>query len=200
MKTVKTSFFKFAMAAAIAGAIGFTIGSVGTCQLFHVGCPVPVPIDSQNFVPLDTAKKWVRNYDTIWKLVMDKFGHPKDSIPPLHYFTIRSQDVLCAMGIDTSWKSETKHRYIRISLGYSTALNQLKAFVQPVQDVDLTRPNPFAGKQLFFNKKGEVIDTAGNPVGKEHAIANRKTKHGDTDTLTLFVGDLNTPCPATCGN
>ncbi len=196
MKKITTTFFKIALTAGIAAAIGFTIGSIGFCRLLNAGCPAPfVSIDTistQDFVSKARANRWSHNYDTLWKSI----GH--GTPVPLHYFTIRTQDLLCAMGIDTAWQYKTAHRYIRLTIGYSDSLKQLKAYIQPVINADLrSKGNPFpAGTALFFNKKGQIVDSVGNWIDKNGHIIKR---NGD-DPIDLFVGDLNTPCPATCGN
>jgi len=197
MKTITTTFFKIVLTAAIAAVIGFTIGSVGTCRIFNIGCPAPSgPVDTistKDFVSKTTAHKWRKAYDSLWRSMGN--GLPV----PLSYFTIRSQDLLCAMGMDTAWQYKTAHKYIRLTIGYSDSLKQLKAYIQPVVDADIiNKNNPFpAGKALFFNKKGQIVDSLGNYIDKDGHI---KIKRNDTDPIDLFVGDLNTPCPSTCGN
>lgn len=202
MKKITTTFFKIALTAGIAAAIGFTIGSIGFCRLLNAGCPAPsVRIDTINtkdFASQTTAHQWSRSYDSLWR-------HIGRGPVPLHYFTIRSQDLLCAMGIDTAWQYKTRHMYIRLTIGYSDSLSQLKAYIQPVIDVDLgNKNNPFpAGKALFFNKKGQIVDSLGQVIDKDgHIVSNYKVKGKNVsdDPIDLFVGDLNTPCPSTCGN
>lgn len=202
MKKITMNLFKFVLAIIIALAIGFTVGSAGLCRLFKAGCPTPfVPTDTistQDFVPQAKADRWSHNYDSLWRSMGT--GHPV----PLHYFTIRTQDLLCAMGIDTAWQYQTTQRYIRLTIGYSDSLQQLKAYIQPVINVDLqSKSNPFpAGKALFFNKEGKIVDSLGNLVDKYGHIVIKSNVGGNNlkDTMTVFVGDLNTPCPSTCGN
>ncbi|OCX52145.1 hypothetical protein BEL04_11675 [Mucilaginibacter sp. PPCGB 2223] len=197
MKKITISLFKFVSVIIIACVFGFIIGSIGLCRLFHTGCPAPVnPVDSVNmhdFVPRSTAHKWTKSYDSLWTIMGN--GVPV----PLKYFTVRSQDLLCAMGIDTAWQYQTAHRYIRLTIGYSDSLKQLKAYIQPVVDADITsKSSPFpAGRALFFNKKGQIVDSLGNRIDKNGHIIQSNSM---PDSLALFVGDLNTPCPATCGN
>lgn len=197
MKTIKITLLKLLLALIVACAIGFTVGSVGLCRLFNVGCPVPYAMSNQSFVRRDTAHMWAMNFKHTWDTLMKA---PKDKAP-IKYFTIRSQDVLCAMGIDTAWQNETIYRYVRVNIGYDTTNRELKAYIQPVKDVDLSNPtNPFAGTGLFFNKKGQIVDSLGNILdknGRPHKIKMVGKTASDTE---VYVADLNTPCPSTCGN
>jgi ABC-type oligopeptide transport system substrate-binding subunit len=64
----------------------------------------------------------------------------------------------------------------------------MKCFIQPVENVDLA--NNYAGDGMFFNKNGQII----SGKGKKNTLGAKAT---DDD---IFVADLNTPCPNTCGN
>jgi len=197
MKKITISVVKWILVIIIAFTIGFTAGSIGLCRLTKIGCPVPSSpadtINTHDFVSKVKAHKWTHAYDSLWTRIGN--GLPI----PLHYFTIRSQDLLCAMGIDTAWQYQTGHMYIRLTIGYSDSLKQLKAYIQPVVDVNLSnKNNPFpAGKALFFNKKGQIVDSLGNLIDKNGHIIGKSLRNVKD---SLFVGDLNTPCPATCGN
>jgi hypothetical protein len=154
-------------------------------------------MSTTSFVTKDTSIKWVNNYQQIWNNIQDSIHQgPKHKYGlPLQFFTVRSQDLLWAMGIDTAWQYKTKYRYVRVSIGYSGLLKELKAFVQPVDSVNLAIG--YAGRALFFNSKGQIIDKNGNIIGKDGRVIGKQAFNpGDS----LFVADLNTPCPATCGN
>jgi hypothetical protein len=197
MKTIKLTLLKLLLTIVVACAIGFTVGSVGLCRLLNVGCPVPYAMSTQNFVRRDTAHMWAMNFKHKWDTLTNK---PKGNVP-IKYFTIRSQDVLCAMGIDTAWQYETAYRYVRINVGYNMATQELKAYIQPVKDVDLSNPtNPFAGTGLFFNKKGQIVDSLGNLLDKNGRPHKIKMVGKTVPDTAVYVADLNTPCPSTCGN
>lgn len=199
MNAATKKLFKWVLAIIIAFTIGFTVGSVGLCRFLNIGCPAPYAINHQNFVRRDTAHAWAMNFKYVWDTL---FNDPKGHVP-IKYFTIKSQDVLCALGIDTAWQYETAYHYIRVNIGYDTASHQLKAYIQPVINVDLNNAtNPFAGTGLFFNKKGQIVDSLGNLLDKNGRIVHGSKLSGKNtpDSIAVFVGDLNTPCPSTCGN
>ncbi|MFW2477341.1 MAG: hypothetical protein ACN4EP_10510 [Sediminibacterium sp.] len=142
----------------------------------------PDSIDRISFVTVAMADKWKEDYHQAWKKIL-----PKDSLP-IRFFTVKTQDVLLAMGINKPWQSVTSQQYIRVNLGYDATSNQMKCFIQPVENVDLA--NNYAGDGMFFNKNGQII----SGKGKKNTLGAKAT---DDD---IFVADLNTPCPNTCGN
>ena len=151
-----------------------------------------------NFVSTQESGEWVKHYSQLWNRIMDSLctDSPKHKYGlPIQYFTVKSQDLLCAMGIDTAWQYKTAYPYVRINFGFSDSLKQLKAFVQPVYGVDLLKGN--AGHALFFTKKGQIVNSHGYLVNRDGEVIG---KGPENPRDSLFVGDLNTPCPATCGD
>jgi len=144
---------------------------------------MPDSIDRISFVTAEVADQWVENYHAAWKKIV-----PQDSLP-VKYFTVKTQDVLLAMGINKPWKEVTTQEYIRVNIGYDITSNQMKCFIQPVENVDLSKN--YAGEGMYFNKNGQIVSKKPKSAG-----LNAKSK----DAEPFFVADLNTPCPNTCGN
>src|SRR5471030_696233 len=128
MKTIKTL--------AIPLIVGIIIGFIANrYNPFKPGPVTPVVsknvIDTSILVPTDKAARWVARYDTIWSQILDTL-YKTPGIKyhaPVKYFTIRSQDLLYAMGFDSTWSSMTKYKCIRVNLGYSDGLQAMKAFI-----------------------------------------------------------------------
>ena len=137
--------------------------------------------DSSIFRPWSLAKQDILNYDK----VCDTLFHGDT---PIHYYTVRVQDLLAAMGADSSLLTSPgafKYHYVRVTIALEKDINQFKLYVQPVKggDLDLAGPGKKAGTALFFRRNGS-IDSIPNPGL-------------DAD---IYVADLNAPCPNTCGN
>jgi hypothetical protein len=197
----------------VAVAAGFVIGhytfngqgSKNTC------CAVTADqadtVNTLNFEHRDSSRVWVKNYKKMWDAIADKDAALKDN--RLKSFTIKSQDVLNAMGIDSSWKYITKLRYLRLTLGYDGLNKTMKAFIQPVVNVNLKGRGPFpAGTALFFNIKGQIVDSTGrrvDTISMTHSFTRMKAGKANIQAKTstggdVYVADLSTPCPNTCGN
>lgn len=147
----------------------------------QVSSSLPDSIDRISFVSSAVAEKWASDYHEAWRKIL-----PGDSIP-IRFFTIKTQDVLLAMGINKPWNAMTNYEYIRVNLGYDVETNRMKCFIQPVDSVNLA--GHFAGNGLFFSKNGQIS-------GKKRPAQFGAATGGDS----LYVADLNTPCPNTCGN
>jgi hypothetical protein len=122
------------------------------------------PICGSVKTPVDTAAKWVQNYDLVWTKL---FG--TDS-PPIKAYTIRSQDLLEAMGMPAATPCSFDH--VRAYIGLD-AENKFRLFFTPVVGADLCNGN--GGRDTL------LIDPAGNSQGQ-------------------YVLDLNTPCPNVCAS
>jgi len=195
----------------VALAAGFVIGHytlTGANRQTAYSTVVPRPADTintLNFEQRDSSRMWVANYKKLWEKIAGTDAALKDDRPKS--FTIKSQDVLNAMGIDSSWKTVTKLRYLRLTLGFDATNKTMKAFIQPVVNVDLKGKGPFpAGRALFFNIKGQIVDSAGKRIDSlsmGHSFAGMmagKTRIRVSSDSGLYVADLSTPCPNTCGN
>jgi hypothetical protein len=209
--SIKMKTFLISLAILTAGAIGFVIGHFAfngsNPAAGYIAAPGPADkINTLNFAPRDSSRAWVKNYKTIWQTIVPEDLKLADSLP--QSFTIKSQDVLNAMGIDTSWKYVTKLRYIRLTLGYDAVNKSMKAFIQPVVNVNL-KEKPFtAGTALFFDIGGKIVDSAGHRIDSLDTpyfapgmkAGKIRRKPGTRDGGGVYVGDLSTPCPNTCGN
>ncbi|MDP9048052.1 MAG: hypothetical protein M3N14_07935 [Bacteroidota bacterium] len=196
----------------VAVAAGFVIGHFtfngkdAKSQFRSTASDPADTVNTLNFENRDSSQVWVKNYKKIWNAIVDKDAKLKDDRPKS--FTIKSQDVLNAMGIDSSWKYITKLRYLRLTLGYDGVNKTMKAFIQPVVNVNLKGKGPFpAGTALFFNIRGQIVDSTGKKIdtlsmssafaGMKAGKSKIKTRASDTG---VYVADLSTPCPNTCGN
>src|SRR6185437_10946318 len=108
---------------------------------------------------------------------------------PIQGYTIRSLDLLMAMGIaDTALDSnEVLHKFVRVYLGYDTS-NKVhagfKLYILPVDSAYLGGDDSskwIAGYDL-------LLDSLGKAIHWGHT----------TTTTTPYVLDLNAPCPNTC--
>jgi len=195
MKTIKKNVIPLVLGIVIGLAVSYFFLNKGDDGTNYIN--TKYAIHTTNFVSTRESAVWVDHYRHMWDKMMDSLHvTPRHKYGlPLQFFTVRSQDLLCAMGIDTAWQYKTAYPYVRISIGFSDSLKQLKAFVQPVDSVDLLKGN--AGHALFFNKKGAIVDSHGNLIGRDGHIISKKPENNQD---SLFVADLNTPCPSTCGN
>lgn len=121
---------------------------------------------------LDTAIRDVKTFDMLSREKLH------DTIP-IKAFSIRSEDLLIAMGMkkrkDGSYTA-CEFRDIRVYLGYDTSF---KLFIVPVKDADLDKG--IAGTDVFLDKHCKPIPP-----------------HKDGAATTAYVLDLNAPCPNTC--
>ena len=204
---MKTSYIVLVII--VAAAAGFGLGRYtfnGQTAKNGYSSVVDKPADTINtfdFEHRDSAVKWVDNLKEKWAQITGKDAALSKSMP--EYFTIKSQDVLSAMGVDTAWKYVTKLRYMRVTLGFDKRNNTVKAFIQPVVNVDFKKTDNPAGTALFFNKHGQIVNAKGEIIDSLKApwsaspmkIAKQRIK-GSEDSV--YVADLSTPCPNTCGN
>lgn len=150
---------------------------------------IPIRIgmwDSTVLKPYDTAKRDIAYYDTICRRILNR------AEPPIEYFTVRATDLLAAMGIDTLYArnaAEYNHRYVRVTIGFSQADTAFKLYIQPVLHANLGPSGAIsAGIPLYFRHNG-VIDST-----------ERDLIVSTNPTDSLYVADLNAPCPRTCGS
>lgn len=135
--------------------------------------------DSSVFRPWALAKEDIVYYDKL----CNKLFHGDT---PIHYYTVRVQDLLAAMGADSSLLRSPgafRYPYVRVTLAFQQDVNQFKLYIQPVAGANLDSPEKKAGRALFFRRNG-AIDSTLDP---------RSSDSG-------YVADLNAPCPNTCSN
>ncbi|BAV05630.1 hypothetical protein SAMN05421788_108225 [Filimonas lacunae] len=180
---MKSNFFVLGFAICVLAACNNSNGSGGNGAISTGGDSVPGI--SNVLMTWDDARTDINRYDSICRYYF------KDSIP-IRYFTIRSQDLLASMGMDVTIIDSLvlrMHPFVRLNIGMDTLPGNkftFKAFLQPVDSVCAQYP---AGIGRFFNKEGFIVNRhggrAGVPVSQDGSI-------------TLYVADLNTPCPNTC--
>ncbi|SFW66747.1 hypothetical protein [Chitinophaga sancti] len=157
-----------------------------------------------DLVHSDTAAMWHENLDSIWEKAL-----PQDTTDKVQYFTVRSQDLLWGMGLDTSNKgldsmlkkysiaigNDSVRRFVRITLGYDNIQKRLKAFIQPVYDVQMVGDSiANAGTACYFDSNGKIIC---NGLGLPGSHLKSEKLAGSNNS---YVGDLNSPCPPICGS
>jgi hypothetical protein len=143
------------------------------------------PTDTSIFERYDHAQQNIKCFDSLSRTILGD--------TPIQYYTVRARDIFAAIGMDSSilkMPNIYKYRYFRVTLAFKRDSNQFKLYIQPVSDSYLNAGDPGhwkAGKALFFKKDG-TIDSTSTP-DTNPSIAG-----------SLYVADLNAPCPNTCGN
>ncbi len=148
-------------------------------EALNEGRPAPVPLDSL-LVPKGQAMVNIAYFDSL--------SSKKLSDIPIKAYTIRSQELLVAMGLDSSLISKVIYNNIRVYLAYQpTGEKQgtpgYKLYIVPVIGANLDAYPPIGGKDVMLDKNGKGI--------KPELLGN----YADGDQYVL---DLNTPCPNTC--
>lgn len=144
---------------------------------------------THDLVDKTTASRWIKAYDSVWNTISP------DTTYRTNFFTVRTQDVVWSMGVDTSWRhvanDSNLHPFMRITFGYDAGTKQIKAFFQPVANVVTNKKGQIiaAGIPLYFDKHGKI---------KIHNHDSTGTSHSITDEPGDYVADLNTPCPPMC--
>lgn len=142
---------------------------------------------THDLVDKTTASRWIQSYDSLWKTISP------DTTYRTNFFTVRTQDVVWSMGIDSSWRrvanDSNLHPFMRITFGYNAASKQIKAFFQPVDSVVVSKKGQIlsAGIPLYFDKDGKIKNNG-----------HRGASQPITDEPGDYVADLNTPCPPMC--
>ncbi|MBS1637775.1 MAG: hypothetical protein JST26_17805 [Bacteroidetes bacterium] len=111
--------------------------------------------------PLDSAAVDVHRYDSICQKLLGSV--------PVKGFTIRSRDLLEALGLPVEDTSICEYKHARVYLGMDRT-NQFKLFIVPV-----------VGANLSKDEGGEDVPLKDPDAGDQ-----------------LSVLDLNTPCPKVC--
>lgn len=123
-------------------------------------------------VALELALKDMKRYDSVTKA---KLGSD-----PIRAFTIRSVDLLEAMGMSPSDTVKTKFEHVRLYMGLNNT-NDFKLFLTPVEGAKLDATPPVAGKDVIL--KGNIKMTA--------------TETGENPEEPYML-DFSQPCPKTC--
>jgi hypothetical protein len=131
----------------------------------------PKPIDTAEYaLSLDSAIVYTKRFDSVARATFK-------GATPIKAYTIRSVDLLEAMGI--SKKTKVTYDYVRIYLGMDFT-NTFRMVLTPVVDADL--PKGIAGKDVILKGpyKRTISDT-------EFVVEDDS-----------YVLDFTAPCPATC--
>lgn len=125
-------------------------------------------------ISLDSAAIYIKNYSDSTKRYFKE--------PPIQAFTIRAEDLLEALGVQSNQK--VKYEYARIYLGLDFN-NKFRAFLTPVDSADIDKH--LAGKDIilkgrYSHRKADGIDDG----------AGLTVQEGE------YVMDFTGPCPNSC--
>lgn len=130
-------------------------------------------VPSMYAVSYDVAKKNISYYDTMaYKFL---------KTDPIKSFTIRSVDLIEAVGLPPSADAKSKYKHVRIYLGLDSATNEFKMYLTPVQGAKLSAGK--AGKDLILDGPYEGIPGSGDTVSENDG---------------QYMMDFSAPCPKTC--
>lgn len=152
--------------------------SAGTANGNHPAEKIPAN-PSRVVYRLADAQRDIRAYDSL----CDTLLH----VIPVSGYTIRAEDLLAALGMDSTLvNSDTcMYHHVRVYLGYR-ASHGFKLFIVPVEGADLSTPDSAAwsaGADILLDKTGQP----GCRGSKVHLASADE-----------YVLDLNAPCPTTC--
>lgn len=122
----------------------------------------------------DTAIGNIYCFDTLCE------SHLGDSIP-IRSFTIRSIDLLTALGIPAD---SARYQHARVYLAFNNCTNDFKLFIVPVDSADLDAG--IVGNDILLDSTGHGVPPKNH---KQYTPAELHSK---------YVLDLNTPCPSIC--
>lgn len=121
-------------------------------------------------VSLAEAERNVKFYDSLSKAAL--------GIDPIRAFTIRSVDLVEAMGLDTKYLKKAEYSHVRIYMGLDKDSSQFKIYLTPVK-----------GAKLSEGKPGKDVILKGPYDGDGDGISD-----GDGQ----YVLDFSKPCPNAC--
>lgn len=121
-------------------------------------------------VSLAEALKNIDYYDTLAKSAL--------GVDPVKGFTIRSVDLVEAIGMPRGLLQKAQYSHVRIYMGLDSATSQFKIYLTPVDGARLSKG--IAGKDVILNGP---YDGDGDGVSDDD---------GD------YVLDFSKPCPTTC--
>lgn len=124
-------------------------------------------------VSLATAEQNVRFYDSLSQAAL--------GVDPIRAFTIRSVDLVEAIGLDMKYLNKAKYRHVRIYMGLDSASGQFKVYLTPVKGAKLSAGKP--GKDVILN-------------GPYSGADGDKSELGDGNGPYVF--DFSKPCPNAC--
>jgi len=120
-------------------------------------------------VSLSEAEKNIKFYDKVSKEAL--------GVDPIRAFTIRSIDVIEAIGMPMKNLKDAKYRHLRVYMGLDSATQEFKVYLTPVEGARLSQGKP--GKDVIldgpYKGNGELADGDGP-----------------------YVMDFSQPCPNAC--
>ena len=125
-------------------------------------------------VPLDTAMKDMAHYDSV---AIKTIG-----VDPIRAFTIRSVDLVEAMGLPVKFLKEAEYKHVRIYIGMSRPTNEFKIFLTPVEGANLNKG--IAGKDVILE----------GPYFEDLEARIKGVSMGEGP----YMLDFSAPCPNTC--
>jgi hypothetical protein len=140
-------------------------------------------------VPDTIANKDIDTFHVINEKAINLFGDQgmADSLTTINAYTIRAEELLAAMGIDSNLvKGKIGYNHIRVYPAYRKGIG-FKLYIYPVEGANLSKG--IGGYDMVFDKNGKIT---GRKKGKAYWLQGAD---GDEDGYGL---DLNTPCPTTC--
>ena len=119
-------------------------------------------------VPIEIVTKNIKHYDTVARKALGTV--------PIQSFTIRSVDLLEAMGMPVADTTEAVFKYVRIYLGMNKK-NDFKLYLTPVVGANLNVKPPIAGRDSILHGKFKGLGGSGD-----------------------YMLDFTQSCPNTCPN
>lgn len=123
-------------------------------------------------VSYDEAEKNINYYDSIAREYL--------KTDPIKSFTVRSVDLIEAIGLSPDVDSIAKYKHVRIYLGLDSA-NKFKMYLTPVTGAKLSKG--IAGKDVILDGPYEGIPDSNGEVSESDG---------------QYMMDFTKPCPTTC--
>ncbi|WP_144017424.1 hypothetical protein [Ekhidna lutea] len=124
-------------------------------------------------VSYQVAENNINYYDSITRKYL--------KTDPIKAFTVRSVDLIEAIGLPISDDAKTKYKHVRIYLGLDSATNQFKMYLTPVKGAKLSAG--IAGKDVILDGPYEGIPNSNGEVSESDG---------------QYMMDFTKPCPTTC--
>jgi hypothetical protein len=128
------------------------------------------PAVAEYALDLDSAKLYIKRYDSISRLKLDGI--------PINAYTIRAADLLEALGLPENTK--VKYTHARVYLGIDKN-NKFRLFLTPVEGASIAKGE--AGKDVILNGP------------HKRTLADASDVEASTGSYVL---DFTAPCPKTC--
>jgi hypothetical protein len=147
-----------------------------------------VPL-TELLVPDTIANNDIDTFHVINEMAIKSLGDQTmpDSLTTINAYTIRAEELLAAMGIDSNLvKGKIGYNHIRVYPAYRKGIG-FKLYIYPVEGADLSKG--IGGYDMVFDKNGKITR---RKKGKPYWLQGAD---GDGDGYGL---DLIAPCPVVC--